>query len=31
MLIRGEDLWVTNTGDGNVQILDLTQPRAPGG
>jgi YVTN family beta-propeller protein len=31
MLIRGHDLWVTNTGDGNVQILDLTQPRIPSG
>ncbi|MEP7379202.1 MAG: hypothetical protein ABI725_06510, partial [Chloroflexota bacterium] len=29
MLIREHDLWVTNTGDGNVQILDLTKPRTP--
>jgi hypothetical protein len=30
MLIRGHDLWLTNTGDGTVQILDLTKPRTPG-
>jgi DNA-binding beta-propeller fold protein YncE len=30
MVILGEELWVTNTGDGTVQILDLNNPRTPG-
>jgi YVTN family beta-propeller protein len=30
MIIRGDELWVTNTADGTVQILDLNDPRTPG-
>jgi YVTN family beta-propeller protein len=30
MIIRGDDLWVTNTHDATVQILDLNNPRTPG-
>ena len=30
-VVGSNQVVVTNTGDGNVQILDLTQPRTPGG
>lgn len=31
MVVLGDELWVTNTGAGTVQVLDLTTPGTPAG